>query len=133
MTDILELPEPILCPLCGSAVVYTTNDALYGRQMGDWPYIYLCTNSQCQASVGVHAGTEIPLGTMADSATRQARQLAHSAFDLLWNEGKMSRTEAYAWLSYSLSLPPEQCHIGQMDIATCNRVIALCMMISLRV
>jgi len=61
-----------------------------------------------------------------DKALAAARCRAHSAFDQLWRSGRMSRTKAYKWLAQSLGVPDWQAHMSRMDIATCDRVVALC-------
>lgn len=50
--------------------------------------------------------------------THQARQDAHRAFDRLWKDGHMTRSAAYRWLSKTLEIPPERCHIRMMDAST---------------
>jgi hypothetical protein len=83
----------------------------------------------CDARVGCHDGTDIPLGTLAGPALRSARWRAHAAFDRLWKRehgGTMRRAEAYAWLAGQLGVEVEACHIGQFDEAWCERVVAAC-------
>lgn len=121
------LPEPTTCPYCHSSVTFTTHAVLYGgRTFSDWPYIYLCDNVACMASVGVHAGTRYPLGTLADEKTKNARKAAHAAFDPIWktqkNKGK-ARTEAYAWLAEQLDIERWRCHISWFDVSYCQAVV----------
>lgn len=52
-----------------------------------------------------------------------ARIRAHKRFDLLWQFGSMSRTDAYLWLSKTLDIPRHKCHIKKFDIAECEEVI----------
>lgn len=87
---------------------------------------YLCES--CNAYVGCHPGTKLALGTPASKDTRAARSRAHSAFDPLWRNKLYfkSRTRAYNWLAQELKIKASQCHIGLFDISTCNRVVALC-------
>ena len=66
-----------------------------------------------------------PRGKPANRETRQARMDAHSEFDKLWKNGHMSRRRAYKWLQQELGVPREQCHMKEMDAATCRRVQAL--------
>ncbi len=66
----------------------------------------------------------IPLGTLADRATMNARRAAHAAFDPLWqNKGKGSRRKAYEALSKAMGKP--SAHISWMDAAECLAVIKL--------
>jgi hypothetical protein len=124
MSNIKDaLPTPTHCDNCCSInIELTTNDRIYGRIYGEWPKIYFCVD--CKAAVGCHPGTEIPLGKMADRATRQLRTKAHDEFDKLWRSGLMSRAKAYNWLAASLEIDPSQCHISWLskdqlkDVAT---------------
>ena len=59
------------------------------------------------------------------SALAQARILAHSAFDTLWQSGQMTRSVAYRVLARQLDIAKHECHIGNFDQATCEKVIAL--------
>jgi hypothetical protein len=83
----------------------------------------------CNAHVGCHQkniklrfrGDE-PLGRLADANLRLAKKSAHAAFDPLWASGRISRTDAYAWLATRLGITPEKCHIGDFDISMCRAV-----------
>jgi ribonuclease HI len=85
----------------------------------------------CGAHVGCHApgngfgdGTR-PLGTLANSELRRARNSAHAAFDPIWDRGSMSRRDAYAWLARELGIEPAACHIAMFDLVQCRRVVEL--------
>lgn len=69
-------------------------------------------------------GTQ-PLGRLAGARLRKAKSQAHAAFDPLWRDGEMDRNQAYAWLAGELGIEPEDCHIGEFDVDTCKRVVAL--------
>lgn len=128
-----KLPVPTICLHCGGPVSLVKNDVLYGKLYGTWPYAYACNDVYgCNSYVGLHPGTDIPLGTLADNATRAARMRAKEAFNPLWEpiEGFRSdagkRTAAYAWLATQLGIPAGACHIGWFDKQTCDRVVAIC-------
>lgn len=53
------------------------------------------------------------------------RMEAHRAFDRLWQSGRMTRTQAYLWMSRVMGLPPARVHIKQFDAAQCARLLAL--------
>ena len=55
----------------------------------------------------------------------KARIAAHSAFDPLWQSGKMTRTAAYSELARRLGIPKRQAHMQMFDIATCERVVQM--------
>jgi len=91
------------------------------RLMGSmWGVRYHCTADGCRGSHGAHPDGS-PVGTPADSVTRRARAAAHSDFDRVWRHGRMSRGQAYAWLSEALG-SDGPAHIGDMDSEGCARV-----------
>lgn len=112
MTD----PSPLNCPDCGAPM------ALRSGRHGPF---YSCTRyPACKGSHGAHPDGR-PLGTPADAATRAARVAAHRAFDRLWSRAVPgSRKRAYAWLASELGVAVV--HMGEMDAATCARVVELC-------
>lgn len=68
----------------------------------------------------------IQLSAPRGSDLARLRCMAHAAFDPKWQSGKMSRTEAYAWLAKELSIPKEACHMLMFDEEMCKRVLAVC-------
>lgn len=64
----------------------------------------------------------------ADPGSKLAalRAQAHQSFDVHWEFGGCTHSEAYAWLAKQLDIDPEQCHIGMFGEKECERVIALC-------
>lgn len=122
------LPAPKTCPYCKSRVEYCSHAKIYnGREFDEWPFIYLCTNEACKASVGTHKGTPHPLGTLADQVTKNARKKAHAVFDPIWKSKQMKRTEAYQWLADQLDIERWRCHISWFDVEWCNKVVDLCL------
>jgi len=87
--------------------------------------VYLCR--PCDAYVGVHKGTDIPLGRLADAELRKWKKLAHTYFDPIWQRGRFTgrRNEAYAWLAKQMGLPQEETHIGMFDVTKCQCVVAI--------
>lgn len=117
------LPVPTRCNCCGGTVRCVHHTVLYGKAYGDWPWAYVC--DMCDASVGLHPNTDLPLGLLADKATRQARKQAKESFNRLWQRGDISRSGAYAWLARKLRLPVTECHFGQFDQARCAHAEAI--------
>jgi hypothetical protein len=122
------LPVPTTCPNCARPVELVGNEKIYGKLFGEWPWVYRCTDAACDSYVGLHPFTAIPLGTLANKATRAARKAAKAAFNPLWlgvgtAPAEMSRTAAYAWLSNALGIEPARCHIGMFDIAQCRAAL----------
>lgn len=114
------------CSYCGGEVKYVCNDEIYGKQYGKWPYAYLCQTDSCRAYVGVHPNSKIPLGTLADRATREARKRHKPDFITMQKKLGLSRNQAYKWLSEALSIDPSKTHWGMFDVETCERAGQLC-------
>ena len=117
-----KYPIPTVCEYCGAPVIYTSNAAIYGREYGNG-HCYKCT--KCDAYVGVHDGTDIPLGRMANSEVRALRRRAHALFDGLWESNKMKRLSAYQWLAKQLNIPVENCHFGWFGKKELERAVAV--------
>jgi hypothetical protein len=119
------------CPYCQRPARYLASSApVYGgREYGP---IWLC--APCDARTPAPLGPDQPPErTLANGPTRGLRKRAHELFDPLWHavarRDHMSRTEtrsrAYAWLSSSLDIPPDQCHFGMMQEPDLRRAITL--------
>lgn len=109
----------VLCPYCGKRAEYVDSAEVYrGRSYG---MIYLCR--PCDAYVGTHKGTDVPLGRLANKELRRWKNRAHAAFDPLWQSKRFTRRGAYRWLSEQLGIPREEAHIGMFDIDMCRRVL----------
>ena len=122
--QINKIPIPTTCRYCGNEVVFTSNAEIYGREYGNGK-CYLCRN--CRAFVGVHTGTIIPLGTLANDELRKARNQAHTEFDKLWrgNTRILTRFNAYKWLAEEMDLKQEDTHIALFEIEQCKKVVEL--------
>lgn len=121
--NINKFPIPTTCRYCGGPVILTSNAEIYGREYGTGK-CYLCRN--CNAYVGVHPGTIIPLGTLANKELREMRNKAHNEFDKLWkNKIIKSRYKAYCWLANEMNLKVKETHIGWFEKEQCMRVIEL--------
>jgi len=99
---IPNLPPPSACDACGGSRILFSE-----KENGP---AYCCED--CGAAITCHAGTDIPMGKMADGDTRQLRLKAHIAFDPLWQSGLLSRHMAYKWLAAELKIRPADCHIS---------------------
>ncbi|MDU5667721.1 zinc-finger-containing protein, partial [Enterobacter hormaechei] len=118
------LPVPTNCHLCSGSVRIGTHGEVYGRDFSDWPYVYLCES--CGAYVGLHPFTAIPLGTLADKPTRDARKSCKMPFERIWKSGAMTRTEAYQWLSGKMGIPVHECHFGWFTVEQCLTAMHHC-------
>lgn len=119
------LPAPTQCPCCKGPVRLVNNSEIYnGREFGDWPYVYLC--KLCDAYVGLHPGTDVPLGTLATKVLREARKSSKTSFTKLYKTYQWSRDEAYAWLAGKLGIPRETCHFGWFKEYQCTLAERFC-------
>ncbi|WP_407330594.1 zinc-finger-containing protein [Enterovibrio sp. 27052020O] len=112
------LPAPTECRYCTGEVSAVKNSAIYGREYGEWPWLYLCTG--CRAYVGMHPFTNIPLGTLANQMTRDARKEHKPTFERLFESNLMTRNEAYTALASKLGIEKEECHFGWFDAPMCE-------------
>lgn len=113
--------QKVHCDYCGGLAEYVDSAEIYnGTSYG---MIYLCR--PCRAYVGVHKGTNRPLGRLADAQLRYWKKKAHDAFDPIWKYGNPhgGRNGAYAWLAKQMGLPKEKTHIGMFDVEQCKQVI----------
>ena len=115
------LPAPTCCNYCDStSIELVNNSAIYGKSYGEWPYAFMCNN--CRSYVGLHPFTRIPLGTLADKETRDARSAAKLLFMKYYQSNGLSRSEAYTNLAHSLGINVRECHFGWFDVDMCTRV-----------
>jgi hypothetical protein len=117
--------DPVLngtkCPYCGKATEYVDSACIYGRSYG---MIYLCR--PCDAYCGVHKGTDISLGRLANRELRELKKRVHAEFDILWAPkpaGCFTRKQAYRWLADKMGLPIEETHIGMFSEELCRKAI----------
>jgi len=116
MKKINYYPIPTVCPYCNSPVIFTSNVAIYGKQYGNG-MCYKCIN--CDSYVGVHTGTNIPLGILANKELRELKKECHTLFDPIWQNNKnIKRTDAYKMLAKLLDIPVNECHFGWFDKET---------------
>ena len=122
--------EPV-CVECGGRGELTNGVRLgFKRPDQRARLFYVCA---CGAKVGCHPGTAIPMGMPCGRTTAKARQVAHAAFDPIW-EAKVAggtsrenaRQAAYRWLARELGIRPDDCHIAYFNKAMADRAIAKC-------
>ena len=121
------------CPYCNGVTLYVDSAEVYGESFG---MIYLCRG--CAAWVGVHEGTDIALGRLANEELREWKKLAHKSFDKLFIEsiinkiypiyimGVTNREKAYIWLAEQMGIQKEFCHIGMFDVDECKQLVEIC-------
>ncbi len=115
----------LTCPYCKCKAKLAMAAAVYpDRNLPG--KVYVCNRfPRCDSYVGVHNGTNIPKGTLANKDLRAARMRAHGAFDSFWRSRHWSRAHAYETLALHLTLSRDKAHIGQLDIAQCEKVVAI--------
>jgi len=115
---------PVICPYCQADAEYLDSSEVYGAGHS-YGMLYLCR--PCDAYVGVHKGTDRPLGTLADYETRWWRKKAHGVFDPIWmRSSNPHRSWVYHWLAVQMGIPDKECHIGMFTVSQCKQVVAIC-------
>ena len=115
----------VTCDYCAQNAERVSGAVLYPHRP-DLAHKTFWRCEPCGAHVGCHPGGDKPLGRLADAELRRWKGRAHGAFDPLWKSGHMRRKDAYKWLARQLGIKPKDCHIGTMDIPTCQRVVEIC-------
>lgn len=114
-----RIEPPTDCPYCGEWVGLVSHTEIYhGREYGDWPYAYLCCG--CRAYVGLHPDTDLPLGTLADEETRDARKSVKPSFMRICRDRfGGDRGATYLWLAERMGIETKACHFGFFDVDQC--------------
>lgn len=115
------LPMPTECNICQSNdIEVCSNSRIYhGKEYGKWPWVVMCKS--CYSYVGLHPFTGIPLGTLADSTTRDARKAVKSEFIKWMTISDIKRNDAYQILADELDIPKRECHVAWFDTARCQQ------------
>ena len=121
------LPPPTECPYCHGEVQLVNNSQIYGKSFGEWPYSYSCNSRGCDARVGLHPHTDLPLGIMADKHLREARPQNKYFFMQMMRKFDMNRTRAYEWLAKKMKIEKERCHWAWFDEDQCDTAGEICM------
>ena len=117
--------DDVICPTCHVKAQYISSALIFGK---DYGMRYQCP--VCGKRVGVHKGTAIPYGLLADHGLQAERAHLHYYFDSLWKaepgqgRGLMTRNEAYEWLSGEMGLSVEETHIGCFTADQCTEALA---------
>ncbi|MCQ5059266.1 zinc-finger-containing protein [Agathobacter rectalis] len=121
----IKQPE-VKCPYCGRMAVLRDASYVYKENALD-KYLYICSGyPECDAYVGVHAGSLRPKGSLANGDLRHKRIETHRLFDAIWKNGIFSRKEAYRWMQDTFSLNSSQAHIGQFSDYRCDCLMNEC-------
>lgn len=110
------------CNYCGAQAELKTGAEIYPHRPDlAQKKIWIC--HPCDARVTCHAGTEKPMGSLANQQLRMARREAHEAFDKVWKQGLVTRTVAYQMLAKQMRMSTKRCHIGQFSVKQCRHVL----------
>ena len=113
--------KPIRCPYCGSTAILKDASYVYGSKSKGGK-VYVCSRyPECNSYVGVHPGTNIAKGTLADKQLRFKRIQAHQTFDQIWKNHILSKSDAYRWIADKFCLTAKEAHIGEFDM--CEQLI----------
>ena len=118
------IKAPTQCHYCFSEVVIKTHEEVYGKSHSDWPYLYGCIG--CDAIVGIHKGTNVPLGYLANKALRTQRQEVKGRFLQLKKKFNLSADKAYDILSKEMKYAKKNCHFGMFlhkDLVVADKAI----------
>ena len=115
--------QTIRCPYYGSPAILKDASYVYGHHSSGGK-VYVCSHyPACDSYVGVHQGTSLPKGSLANRTLRKKRIQAHQIFDQLWRKGIFSREEAYRWIGDKFCLQTRQAHIGNFSDYMCDQLI----------
>ena len=122
--DITTMKKQIVrCPYCGGTAILRDASYVYGNKSKGGK-AYVCSHyPACNSYVGVHKGTTMPKGTLANKELRQKRIRAHSIFDQIWKQGILSKQEAYRWIADKFCLNDHEAHIGKFSDYMCEQLI----------
>lgn len=111
-----------ICPYCLRLSVLVGGDVIYPHRADlSGKRFYQC--KPCDAWVGCHDGTNVPLGRLADKELRQWKIKAHDAFDSLWKTGAMKRSAAYKTMQRLMGMSQNEAHIGMFSKEQCQTLI----------
>ena len=114
------MSKNIKCPYCNEKAEWVNNKVIYGQQYGKSYMIWYCKS--CNAYVGCHQNTKVPLGSMANAKLREWRIKAHKQIDPFWKNGDLTRAEVYGFLKDHFG---QEIHIGESSIEICKRICAI--------
>ena len=115
---MMKEEQEIKCPYCGGKAEWVTNEVIYGRRYGKSYMAYFC--ALCNAYVGCHNNTKVPLGTMANKELREWRIKAHAVIDPIWIANGHNRRLIYQKLKVIFG---GEFHIGSSTKEDCKYII----------
>lgn len=111
----------MICPYCGGKARLVDSMTVYNNDYGS---MWVCENyPECNAVVGCHPDTVMPLGTLANLELREMRQKVHKLLDPRWMSRRFGRSSTYAYLARKMGIERKDCHIGMFNIEMCKRAL----------
>ena len=122
----MKKQKRITCPYCGSRAILQKGSYVHGEKSKE-EYLYVCSKyPKCNSYVGVHKGTKIAKGVLADPQLRHKRICAHRIFDTIWKRKLMTKKEAYRWMEYAMGIPSDMAHIAGFSDYRCDELMQKC-------
>lgn len=113
-----------LCPYCTGFSERVDGTAIYPHRP-DLAHKVFYRCAPCDAYVGCHPNSTVPLGTLANAELRRWRARLHAVFDPVWQNAGFpgGRRLAYRRLARLMNLAPDDCHIALFDKDQCREAI----------
>lgn len=110
----------IHCAECDSTSVTLVTGATIYPHRQDLHALYFWQCQDCEAYIGTHHNSTIPLGTPASAPLRRLRTACHKKLDAIWLDSPdITRSQAYDRMRLATGVS----HIGQATENDCNRVL----------
>lgn len=117
----------VICPYCKKSAQLVR---------GKHGLIWQCVPCDAHVKAYDNSPTKQPMGPLANAELREAKRLAHAAFDPLWQAavdrmfretGKAGdvRARAYKWLAGELGIEPKDCHFAMFNLTRCREVVRI--------
>ena len=112
----------LTCQYCNKPAKLVLGGVIYPRRPDLWKKnFWNC--GDCKAWVGCYPNSRTPLGVLANEELRKLKKEVHDAFDPIWRNGRMSRSQAYKWLSGALNIPAAETHVGMFSPDRCREAL----------
>ena len=122
----MKTEREVQCPYCYKLASLVSGEVIYPHRIDLFDKKFWSCK-KCEAYVGCHEKTTLPLGSLANQTLRSLRSKCHQLFDPLWrskNNG-ITRSNCYWWLANKLDIHIKDCHIGLFDEDKCMRLLIL--------
>ncbi len=104
------------CGECGEVMILR-HSKKYGT-----PFYGCSRFPACKGACGAYPDGR-PKSIPSDRKTSEARIRAHAVFDRVWQQKRMSRDQAYAWMRQVMGISNKEAHIGHLTAEQCDQLI----------